>query len=215
MFTIEIKINGRLLSCITGKRLENIYDENEPSEYSYECYTYQKDIIKDVIKHKYKDGIHKLVRDILTQVLRKMGKHHQKEDDEKETKELEEIVTRLFEKENVIAEYDLSDKLIELNIPNVDNLLGVLPQLASYPDSKFYTFAFEEREFIYTTIDYILKTYDDPKCVYSVYYGDPNDEDDIECFFKPILAKVMHFYPEKKEFIKKFKKIISDYKKNN
>ena len=212
MFSIEIKVNGRLLSCITGHRLKDISEEND---YTYECYTYKKDVVKGFVKHKHKEGIHKLVKNILTQVLRKMGKHQQKEDDEKETKELEEIVTRLFKKEDVIAEYDLSDKLIELNIPNVDDLLGVLPQLASYPDSKFYTFAFEEREFIYTTIDYILKTYDDPNYMYSRYYGYPNNEDDIECFFKPILAKVIHFYPEEKDFIKKFKKIISDYKKNN
>jgi hypothetical protein len=80
-------------------------------------------------------------------------------------------------------------------------------------------FPVEERYWEYTTIDFILKNYKDTNNSYNMFYNigfypDPHEENDIECFYKPLLSKVLHFYPEQVDFIKKLKKIIKDYQKN-
>ena len=74
MFTVEIKVNG---STISNINCVNITDHNEDSEedlYHYECYTYKKGIIKNTIRHKREDGIHKIVGKILNQVSKELEK---------------------------------------------------------------------------------------------------------------------------------------------
>jgi len=74
MFTVEIKVNGSIISCINCKNITNRNEDSDEDLYEYECYTYSKNLIKKTIKHKKEDGIHKIVGKILNQVSKELGK---------------------------------------------------------------------------------------------------------------------------------------------
>jgi hypothetical protein len=74
MFTVEIKVNGSIISCINCKNITNRNEDSDEDLYEYECYTYEKDLIKNKIKHKRADGIHKIVGKILNQVSKELEK---------------------------------------------------------------------------------------------------------------------------------------------
>jgi len=74
MFSVEIKINGRILSCINCQNITTLIDNIDKDLYEYECYTYKKDLIKSKITHDRSEGIHKLIAKILNQVSKKILK---------------------------------------------------------------------------------------------------------------------------------------------
>lgn len=74
MFSVEIRINGTLISNINCKNVTDPNTDSDENLYLYECYTYEKDIIKNVVAHVKSDGIHKLVGKILSQVSKKLIK---------------------------------------------------------------------------------------------------------------------------------------------
>lgn len=69
MFTVEIKVNGLLVSHIYGRNTARIAGDGDEFKYDYEYYEVNsRDIISGSVNHKRSKGIRKLITVILEDV---------------------------------------------------------------------------------------------------------------------------------------------------